>query len=247
MEPILTASVSAGDTPARQYLAQRRVWPPTGPDLPDSVRWLPREAAPVKLPLGAAGALVFELTRADTEEITALRLETLTARGERVGWKQGSRWRPSYGPTRGTVFEPVYRDGGSLWLVEGECDALALAICGYGGLVRSAGSAGNLQLATVTDWQHRPIVLVADSDPKGRMAAWRLCDQIAEIGPERKPRVLALESGDPADLLAELLDPASPDWEGLQVAAKHNRDLLNLEGRSNAGTALGPLVQKGRT
>lgn len=62
VEPLLAATVPADDTPAREYLTRRRTWPPlgTGPDLPDSVRWLPREAVPtdVNLPPAAAGTLL---------------------------------------------------------------------------------------------------------------------------------------------------------------------------------------------
>ena len=40
------AALPADDTPARAYLAGRWVWPPDGigPNLPASVRWLPRGA-----------------------------------------------------------------------------------------------------------------------------------------------------------------------------------------------------------
>ncbi len=133
--------------------------------------------------------------------------------------------------------------GGLEELLEGECDALALAICGYGGLVRSVGGAGNLRLATVTDREQRAMVLVADGDPKGRAAAWKLHDEIAAVGPERKPRVHEFETGDPAELLAELLGPsvtskagvplrgygpAGPDWAELLAAAARGDDLLNF-------------------
>ncbi len=155
-----------------------------------------------------------------------MKLEALSSKGERVGWGNESRWRPNYGSSQGRVFEPVNRPGGLLWLIEGECDALALMICGYGGLVRSVGSAGNLRLATATDREQRAIVLVADGDPKGRAAAWKLHDEIATIGPERQPQVREFETGDPAELLGPAPSPVA--WEELLAAAGRGDDLLNL-------------------
>ena len=47
-DPLWAAAGRADESPARRYLANRFTWPPEGigPDLPDSVRWLSREAAP---------------------------------------------------------------------------------------------------------------------------------------------------------------------------------------------------------
>lgn len=63
------------------------------------------------------------------------------------------------------------------------------------------------RLATVTDREHRAVVLVADGDPKGRAAAWKLHDEIAEISPRREPRVHEFEIGDPAELLGPSPSP----------------------------------------
>ena len=62
-------AVKADGTLARRYLAERRAWPPdgTGPDLPSTVRWLPKDTDPGKmigwenLPAVAAGGIVYSI------------------------------------------------------------------------------------------------------------------------------------------------------------------------------------------
>ena len=85
------ASTCADMTPARDYLSRRGCWPGRhvsgAPVLPESVRWLAREAVPERdeaegwhgLPPGAAGAAVFAWRRRG--EVEALTLVALDARG----------------------------------------------------------------------------------------------------------------------------------------------------------------------
>ena len=121
---ILVAAVPADDTPAREYLARRRTWPPAGPDLPPAVRWLPPSAwanlptwpgpdgRPRRLtpprdgvtrlvagtpPVPACGAVV-ELARPGCAP-DAVELEAVTAAGNRPA----ERWRRSKPATCATA------------------------------------------------------------------------------------------------------------------------------------------------
>ena len=121
---ILVAAVPADDTPAREYLARRRTWPPAGPDLPPAVRWLPPSAwanlptwpgpdgRPRRLtpprdgvtrlvagtpPVPACGAVV-ELARPGCAS-DAVELEAVTAAGNRPA----ERWRRSKPATCATA------------------------------------------------------------------------------------------------------------------------------------------------
>ena len=221
---ILTVAVPADDTPARIYLKRRGTWPPfgMGPDLPSSVRWL--EAAAVEalptwtkngkprrlvLPTDAAGAVVFEFA-CPGQPPDGVSLTAVTVAGNRL--LLGGEKTRTFGGQAGRVFEPRNIPGGHLWLVEGECDALALTLCGYGGVIRSVHT-GGYQLAALTDPARRNVVLVPDCDVRGDEAGLRFYRQALEanmtrrvrLWPPSEERLGAVDThrigGDPADWL----------------------------------------------
>ena len=223
-DAILRAAVPADDTPARKYLAQRWTWPLVGigPDLPTTVRYVDAgdmpegrrdDGAPYRLlPAAAAGCVVFVLTDPAGRLPPAAHLEAVTADGRRLDWCGHERWRRTYGSKTGLVFEARNVPGGHLWLVEGECDALALTLCGYGGVIRSVPT-GGYQLAALTDPERRNVVLVPDCDVKGDEAGLRFYRQALEanmtrrvrLWPPAEERLGAVDThrirGDPADWL----------------------------------------------
>ena len=105
------AATCADMTPARVYLSRRGCWPGrhVRAPLPESVRWLAREAAPERdeaarwhgLPPGAAGAVVFAWrpSSLDESELVAVTLVALDARGF-----PSPEARSTVGPIGGAVF-----------------------------------------------------------------------------------------------------------------------------------------------
>ena len=219
---ILAAAVPGDATLARDYLARRGAWPPitVGPNLPATVRWLEadaEEALPtwtrngrtrrLVLPADAAGVVVFEFARPG-QPPDGVSLTAVAGTGDRVLF--GGEKARTFGGRSGRVFEARNVPGGSLWLVEGECDALALTLCGYGGLIRSVPT-GGYQLSAMTDPERRDVVLVPDCDAKGTEAGVRLYRQALEanvtrrvrLWPPHEERLGTVAGGDPADWLAE--------------------------------------------
>ena len=236
---ILAAAVPADDTPARAYLARRFTWPLDGPPLPAAVRWLPPSAwerlptwpgpdgrprrlrppvdgvsslTPGAAPAARCGALVFELARPGCAP-DAVQIEAVTAAGDRPA----GRWRLTLGNAAGRVFEARNVPGGALWLVEGECDALALVLTGAGGVVRAVGGTG-YRLEAVTDPERRSVVIVPDGDGAGSVPAGKLREALRPAG--RFCSVRYLPAGDVADLLAEwVAERAGIHAEALAVPA----------------------------
>ena len=154
-------SVPADDQLARVYLARRFTWPPRGigPDLPATVRWLAREAAPGSdraakwygLPDGAAGALVFAWRDTNNPDPAprAVLLVAVCTTGERVPWF-GDPARKVYmlDARGGLAFEARSASGGAgdvVNVAEGEADALALVLspwCAPGAVYAVGGTAG---------------------------------------------------------------------------------------------------------
>ena len=228
---ILRAAVPADDTPARKYLAQRWTWPLVGigPDLPTTVRYVDAgdmpegrrdDGTPYRLlPAAAAGCVVFKLADPAGERPPAVSLEAVTAAGLRLDWLGRPRWRFTYGYKTGLVFEARNDPGGHLWLVEGECDALALTLCGHGGCVRSGAGAAGIRLEAMTDSERRPVVIVADADAPGARAASRLRAELSKFS-DRKCAVHYLRDGDVADELAYWADERA----GIRDAGDPNAD-----------------------
>ena len=186
---ILAAAVPADDTPAREYLARRWTWPPlgTGPDLPPVVRWLPATAVGdlpawstrsgdprrLVLPADAAGAVVYVLSPPSATPLhhaDAVSIDAVTAAGERTA----PPLRRTYGAKGGRVFTPRNRPGGAVVLVEGECDALALAVTGAGGVVRAVLGTAGYRPSACEDPGRRPVVVVPDADHAGAAAVTKL-------------------------------------------------------------------------
>lgn len=215
---ILRVAVRADDTAARVYLAQRWTWPPPGigPDLPPMVQWLPAAAVAglptwpgrggrrdrMGLPAQTVGAVVFAFAVPGTPA-DAVSLVAVAADGRRLAWRQGKSL--TFGPSRGRVFTARDDPGGSLWLVEGECDALALTLYGHGGVVRSVGGTSGYRVAGVAaDPDNRPVVLVPDADHVGVAAVTSLLTGLpgraVRLAPWPPP-----SDGDPARWLADRL------------------------------------------
>ena len=90
-------------------------------------------------------------------------------------------------------------------LVEGEADALALAVTGAGGVVRAVLGTAGYRAEAATDHERRPVVVVPDADHAGAAAVTKLL--AADLG-GRSVRLApwpAPPSGDPAEWLAEWL------------------------------------------
>ena len=116
------AATCADMTPARVYLSRCGCWPGrhVRAPLPESVRWLAREAAPERdeaagwygLPPGAAGAVVFAWrpSSLDESELAAVTLVALDARGF-----PSPEARSTVGPIGGAVFRAGHlRDVGAV-------------------------------------------------------------------------------------------------------------------------------------
>ena len=197
------ATAPADDSPGHDYLAGRRcAWPPsgTGPNLPASVRWLAREAAPARdvaarwygLPAGACGALTFAYQPLPAPEPlpAAVSLLAVSAAGERVTWFGERAVKVcSVGSHAGLVFTARPGPAGEpLHVAEGETTALTLAAdswCGPGAVVATGGTSGlrNVELPrccfrNVTVWADR------DAGGEGQAAAVALAERLQAEGRE---------------------------------------------------------------
>ena len=193
-------AVPADDTPARTYLAGRSVWPPDGigPGLPDDVRWLPRGAVGrdvaadwYGVPEHTAGAIVYAFRQPGGATIRAVGLDALDADGRRPG----KRWRRTFGQKKGAAFVAGAVGGDPLVIVEGEVDALASMWLYPGAEVWAAGGGAGAVLAPAILDTKRRVVIEADPDGPGRVAALKLDKALggrAEISWNR--------GGDPADV-----------------------------------------------
>ena len=252
VDPILRASVPADDTLARNYLARRGTWPPLdlGPNLPTAVRYVDANDVPEgrrkdgttyrRIPAAAAGCVVFKLTDPAGERPSAASLEAVAADGRRLDWCGHERWRRTYGSKAGLVFEAKNDPDGYLWLVEGECDALALVLCRYGGCVRSVGGTAGFRLEAATDPERRPLVIVADSDAAGARAASRLRTELLMTN-ERSCAIHYLHDGDVADDLAYWVNERAAiradagvtneffAWQDVLIAIEHGGRLIDHE------------------
>ena len=173
---ILAASVPADNTPARAYLAHRWTWPPLGIglDLPSSVRWCAVADVPplCNLPTDSAGVVVYVFRQPDVadDDAPAVSLEAVTSTGRLTL----PRWRRTYGSRTGRVFEVPVAAGGVVVLVEGERDALAVALSLTAGVVRAVGGTAGYRPTAAADRAARPVVLVPDADHAGTAAVTQL-------------------------------------------------------------------------
>lgn len=236
-------SVKADQTPARSYLASRWTWPPDsiGPDLPATVRYLPRDRAPSPdkaaewsgLPAAAPGAIVYRLTDPTKEKSPTVQVEALDNQGQQLR----QRWRRNVGPKAGRVFELQHGEDGALWLVEGPTDALALYQAGAGSLIRAVMGTG-YSLEAVTDPQRRPIIFLTDGDSPGRTstALWEVARALQDCG--RAVKICPLETSDPAGLLRAYLEERASIRE-------HDGKLATAEAEAGAWKDLQAALERG--
>lgn len=196
----------ADDTPARVYLSNRLAWPPlgTGPDLPVDCRWLARENAPPRdpaidwyqLPQPANGAMVCAF-RTRTGDLKAVSLEAL----DRDGYLLPKRWRRTFGEKIGATFN-AGGDGSTLVLVEGEVSGLAARWLHPAGRVLATGGDAGLKKFRPGP-ADRQILIAADNDGPGRVAAGALADTLRADG--RVCNIAPGTAGDPADDLEDAM------------------------------------------
>ena len=189
----------------REYLINRRAWPP-GAELPESVRVLdsPRIAMlkPARLPprsAGAAGLMSCAFTDPGGD-ITAISFEALRADGSRPA----TRWRRTFGARRGSVFE-AGGDGDVITAAEGEVSALACRWLHPGS--RCIGTGGTAQLSQFSPCESpgTSFTLAPDGDRHGRRAAAEAEARLEAAGHhvriEHSP-----DGADPADVLRAEID-----------------------------------------
>ena len=202
-------------TPARTYLSRRLVWPPDniGPNLPATVRWLPRTSVPKRqpdakwygMPAGADGAILFAWRPPGDGDGSpvAVSLLAATVSGERVRWFNANGPKVyALGARRDAVFTARTGEGGAIHVTEGELDALALACQRVEGVVRAAGGTSGFGIKAVADPAARTIVLHPDGDRGGFVAAAKAQARILAAGRACRIAWREPESGDPADDLA---------------------------------------------
>ena len=194
------AAAPADHTPARAYLAGRLVWPPDGigHGLPASVRWLPRGAVRrdvaadwYDVPEHTAGAIVYAFRQPGGATIRAVGLDALDADGRRPG----KRWRRTFGQKKGAAFVVGAVGGDPLVIVEGEADALASVWLYPGAEVWAAGGGGGAVLAPAILDTERRVVIEADPDGPGRVAALKLDKALGG-----RAEISYNSGGDPADV-----------------------------------------------
>ena len=197
---ILERCGSALDTPAERYLVTRAVWPPAERAPP--VRWITRAAFPGRLPDGAAGALVFPLT-ATHGRADACHIEALDEAGHRVPHRTESRYRRSFGGTKGRVFignVPTRATPPVVIIAEGPLDALAAFWLQDRANALCLATVGTLDKCPL--WPLTPgvdVVIEADGDTAGKRASL-LRARLQANG--RAAAVRHRTQGDPADDLA---------------------------------------------
>ena len=198
-----------------RYLARRRVWAPpaVAPDLPASMRYLRAISDPPRdksakwygLPPRADGALVFAWCRPGHDSPCAVSLVALDGDGQRITWHDADIKTRLVASRRGALFVARAGEPGTdtVHIVEGELDALAVAIAGADPrhrVVAAGGTSGLLHAdALVTEPN---VILHCDGDRGGRVAATQV--QLRILASGRRARIRWYAPGsDPAAELAE--------------------------------------------
>lgn len=239
-------------SPVMAYLADRGTWPhwrgfgPDWPWLPPAMGWVPRQAIddvaqwlPDFPAADAAGALVAGYVNVlDRRDLRAVSLDALTAHGARPA---GPRWRRTPGVLRGAaVVVPARQGGRQVAIVEGECDALAVALMARGGLhglgdvgeVRCVGGTSGFQPDRCADVHGRPVLCLPDAVGRdGKATAAALAVECASrLRAEGRAAYVRFRpagdgDGDPAGDLAALLieRTARFEREGPDMGAEQAR------------------------
>ena len=224
------AAIPADRTPAHEYLTRRWVWPPPGgdcPDLPESVRWLPRLACGQVhgLPKAAGGLLLFVYRPVAGGAVQAVSVEGLQANGDRVDWRreaptdpypylEGERWRRTYGSRKGAAFEAAAGTPGlPLVMCEGEVTALACRWLHPGCRVLACGGTSGLEAVAGAIPAGCAVILEVDGDGSGATKTLRVADRLRAAG--RKVEIVWNRRGqDAADRLAWALAGWRGRWPG---------------------------------
>ena len=262
---IWNAAAQADGTPARAYLAGRMAWPPDGigPDLPVSVRWLPRERAPAPdkaarwhgLPGDAAGAILYAFGARDTgarrfnasmrarRVVRAVSMEALDSDGKRLA----PRWRRTIGERKGALFAvaPIGEASAVAAIAEGEVSALACAWLHPGAVAYGCGGTAGLASVALPDLApDARAVIEADGDRSGDAAARTARDRLAAAGVA--VHVEWRTTGDAADELAGMIGEraailAEGGMTDAEALAEAWRDMLPAHGpdRNSAPAELG--------
>ena len=206
------AGSPAESSPAHEYLAGRKVCPPppaVPSALPESVRWVPRQACGkvYGLPKAAAGLVLFGLRPVRGGDVHAVQSEALAADGKRTN----PRWRKTYGALAGLAFEAAAGNPGRpVVLCEGPVTALASRWLRPDCRVL-AGCGGRLpELADRLD-PRIPLELEVDGDPAGRRSTEKLADRLRRTG--RRVKRHLHDAGDAADTLAARAAAGEQPWK----------------------------------
>ena len=147
----------------------------------------------------------------------AAELEAVTADGQRPA----ERWRRSVGGKTGRAFTVPATSGPlAVVLVEGPCDALAVARLGLPDLlVRAGAGTGGMRAALVEDLPSVPVALLSDGAAGGRGAVVRLHRELRAADPARYVAVVLLRDGaDPDALLRGADDCDLAEWHAERAA-----------------------------
>ena len=202
------ASVQADGTPGQAYLVARRVWPPSGAELPTSVRWCDAARLPLTLPPSAEGLLLFGMGKG------FMQAHAITAEGERVS-VEGKRWMRTLGGVKGRRFNATPDAGWrKVVLTEGPIDALAMRWIYPDARVFSICGTGNVEDAMITlPDSIEEIIIEFDGDNAGREAARKARRICARRGWRYTINWRADGDADPADQLAAMIGDDEAAWE----------------------------------
>ena len=166
--------------PARRWAARRHLWR-LGDPWPEAVRWIPWRDGGGSLV--ACFAPVADWTEAHPPTPTGVQLVHVGPDGLPRKDRAGIGKR-SHGTMRGGVCvigPPLWRSG-LVHIAEGVADALAVAAREDAPALATAGTGALSRLAPSLAALHVPVVIHADGDPAGILAARRLRAALADVG-----------------------------------------------------------------
>ena len=163
--------------PARRWAARRNLWPPDR-TWPDAVRWIERDGGS----LVAVFAPLGDWTEHPPASPSGVQLVHVDGEGQ-PRKDRGGLAKRSHGSMTGAVCVIGELAGsGTLHVVEGIADALAVAAREDGPAVATGGAGGFKRLAPDLAALSRPVLIHADGDPAGIVAARRLLADLTRRG-----------------------------------------------------------------